>query len=48
MIGKGNFDPSAINIIDVNADDHISTGGAEDWMLKSLTEEKQAREKLVS
>lgn len=46
MIGKGKFDPHAANIIDVNADDHISTVRAEDWMLKSMTEEKQAREKL--
>lgn len=46
MVGKGNFDPSAMNIIDVNADDHISSVNAEDWMLKSLTEEKEAREEL--
>lgn len=48
MVGKGNIDPSTLNIIDVNADEHMGTVNAEDWMLKSMTEEKEAREELVS
>ncbi|PIK51451.1 putative proline-rich protein PRCC [Apostichopus japonicus] len=46
VVGKGNIDPSTLNIIDVNADEHMGTVNAEDWMLKSMTEEKEAREEL--
>ena len=48
MMGKHNRGKEAIDIIDVNADEQLGPNPGTEWMLKSMTEEKEYRGNLVS
>ena len=47
-MGKHNRGKEAIDIIDVNADEQLGPNPGTEWMLKSMTEEKEYRGNLVS